>query len=224
MATTRIIPLHEIKWQSISETLLDRTDYAENAEKTNEGEYVSAYGCLPQHADVDFMLARKNYEYHKGQIRGNIIAYHIRQSFKPGEITPELANQIGHELVMNFTKGKYQFVVGTHTDKAHIHNHIVFNAISMDGSKKFRDPLRSARIIRRISDELCAQYGLSIVENPKQKSVTYDKWLGDKKTVTFKGKLAADIDAVISKCPKDFQEFLSEMEAAGYEIAPLFPA
>lgn len=96
-----------------------------------------------------------------------MIAYQIRQSFKPGEITPELANEIGYELGMRFTKGNHAFIVATHIDKAHIHNHIIYNSTSLDCTRKFRDFLGSGKAVRKISDRLCLEKGLSIIENPK---------------------------------------------------------
>ena len=140
MAATRLIPLHAAKGHTVAQSLGDRTDYAKNPEKTEKGELVTAYGCDPFTVDEEFMLQKRQYEQSHGrQNRETVIAYQIRQSFKPGEITPEEANRLGHELAMRFTKGKYAFIVATHTDRAHIHNHIVYNSVSMDGSRKYRN-------------------------------------------------------------------------------------
>ena len=107
----------------------DRTDYAQNPEKTEKGELVTGYECDPMTADEEFLLAKRQYLHITGRRQQNdVIAYQIRQSFKPGEITPEEANRVGYELGMRFTKGKHAFLVATHTDRAHIHNHIVFNS------------------------------------------------------------------------------------------------
>ena len=136
MAATRLIPLHANKGRTVAQSLSDRTDYAKNPEKTEKGELVTAYHCDPFTVDEEFMLQKRLYHQITGGSRNDkVIAYQIRQSFKPGEVTPEEANRLGHELAMRFTKGRYSFIVATHTDRAHIHNHIVFNATSIDGTK-----------------------------------------------------------------------------------------
>ena len=126
MAATRLIALHINKGKTIAQCLRDRTDYAQNPEKTEKGELVSGYECDPMTADEEFLLAKRQYLHITGRRQQNdVIAYQIRQSFKPGEITPEEANRVGYELGLRFTKGKHAFLVATHTDRAHIHNHIV---------------------------------------------------------------------------------------------------
>ena len=117
MAATRLIPLHENKGKTVSQCLKDRVDYAKNGEKTEEGEYVTAYECNPEIVDQEFYSARNEYVKEHRVPTHDVIAYQIRQSFKPGEITPEEANAIGYELAMKFTKGEYAFIVATHTDK-----------------------------------------------------------------------------------------------------------
>jgi len=106
---------------------------------------------------------------------------HLRQSFKPGEIDPAEANKIGYELAMRFTKGNHAFVVATHMDKGHIHNHIIFNSTNIDNTRKFTNPWLSSLVVRKISDFLCVVDGLSIIENPKPSKGHYGDWLGDKK-------------------------------------------
>lgn len=123
MAATRLIPLHINKGKTIAQCLAERTDYSQNGEKTKGGEYVSSYECDPETADQEFLLSKRQYEHITGRHQSrNIIAYQIRQSFKPGEVTPELANKIGFELAKRFTKGNHAFLVATHIDRAHIHN------------------------------------------------------------------------------------------------------
>ena len=140
MAAVRLIALHASKGRSVARCLEDRTDYAKNPEKTQKGELVTAYGCDPITVDEEFMLQKRLYFQITGKApRHDVIAYQIRQSFKPGEITPEEANRLGHELAMRFTKGRYSFIVATHTDRAHVHNHIVYNSTAMDGSRKFKN-------------------------------------------------------------------------------------
>ena len=110
----------------MAQSLGDRTDYAKNPEKTEKGELVTDFGCDPMTVDEEFLLQKRLYFQQTGKTqKSDVIAYQIRQSFKPGEITPEEANRLGHELAMRFTKGKFSFIVATHTDRAHIHNHIL---------------------------------------------------------------------------------------------------
>ena len=220
MATTRFISMHIGKGKSIAESIKGRTDYAKNPDKTDGGRLVSSFGCNARIVDSEFLLAKRQYAAITGrQIRKHdVLAYQIRQSFKPGEVTPEKANKIGYELAMRFTKSKYAFIVATHIDKAHIHNHIIFNSTALDCSRKFRDFLGSGKAVRRLSDQICLERGLSIIENPKRHGLSYDKWLGDKKPLSHREKLCHAIDAVLLERPADFDAFLLKMEAAGYEI------
>ena len=164
MAATRLIPLHANKGRTVAQSLGDRTDYAKNPEKTEKGELVTAYACDPMTVDEEFLLQKREYaQFTGGTRRDGIIAYQIRQSFKPGEITPEEANRLGHETAMRFTKGRYSFIVATHTDRAHIHNHIVFNSVSIDGKKKFRNFWLSSFALQRVRDLVCLENGLSVI-------------------------------------------------------------
>ena len=221
MATTRLIPMHVIKGQTVAHTVHERLSYAINPDKTNNGQLVKAYGCEPETAAGEMLLCKKEYETYIGRSeekKSDIVLYQIRQSFKPGEITPEKAQEIGYELAMSFTKGKYQFVVATHTDHAHIHNHIIFNSTSIDHTQKFRNFLRSSEAIRKISDKLCLENGLSIIEASKQGPSDYGKWLGDKKPLSWQEKLRQIIDAVMAQKPADFDTFLKLMAENGYEV------
>lgn len=221
MATTRLIPMHVIKGQSVAHTVHERLSYAINPDKTNSGQLVKAYGCEPETAAGEMLLCKKEYETYIGRSeekKSDIVLYQIRQSFKPGETTPEKAQEIGYELAMSFTKGKYQFVVATHTDHAHIHNHIIFNSTSIDHTQKFRNFLGSSEAIRKISDKLCLENGLSIIEAPKQGPSHYGKWLGDKKPLSWQEKLRQTIDAVMAQKPADFDTFLKLMAENDYEV------
>lgn len=211
--------MHQNKGKSIADCLADRTDYAKNPDKTNEGELLSSYQCDPRTVQAEFMLSKRQYDDITGRKQAsNIIAYQIRQSFMPGEISPELANKIGYELGMSFTKGNYAFIVATHIDKAHIHNHVIFNSTTLDCKKKFRDFLGSGRAIAKISDRICLENGLSIIEKPKRSKGHYGKWLGDNKPLSHSDKLRQTIDEVLAQKPKTFDEFLQLMQSAGYEI------
>lgn len=165
MAATRLIALHVNKGRTLLETLTKRTDYAKNPEKTEKGELVTGYECDPMTVDEEFFLTKKKYDQVSGRRYHNeVIAYQIRQSFKPGEVTPEEANEIGRELALRFTKGGYAFIVATHTDRAHIHNHIIFNSTNLDGTKKFRDFRRSGLTLQKVSDLICLEHGLSVIK------------------------------------------------------------
>lgn len=121
MAATRLIALHINKGKTVAQCLADRTDYSENAAKTEDGKYISAYACDAKTCDEEFLLSKRQYEHITGRTQAHdVIAYQIRQSFKPGEITPEEANKVGYETAMRFTKGKHAFIVATHVDRAHI--------------------------------------------------------------------------------------------------------
>lgn len=221
MATTRLIPMHVIKGQTVAHTVHERLSYAINPDKTNSGQLVKTYGCEPETAAGEMLLCKKEYETYIGRSeekKSDIVLYQIRQSFKPGEISPEKAQEIGYELAMSFTKGKYQFVVATHTNHAHIHNHIIFNSTSIDHTQKFRNFLGSSEAIRKISDKLCLENGLSIIESPKQGPSHYGKWLGDKKPISWQEKLRQTIDDVMSQKPADFDTFLKLMVENGYEV------
>ena len=205
------------KGRTVAQSLGDRTDYAKNPEKTEKGELVTAYGCDPFTVDEEFLLQKRTYEQIHGR-RGNdsIIAYQIRQSFKPEEITPEEANRLGHELAMRFTKGRYSFIVATHTDRAHVHNHIVYNSTSMDGSKKFRNFWLSSLALQRVSDLICLENGLSVISpRPYSERPNRAKYV---KRETVRETICADIDAALAGRPKDFKDFIKSMEKAGYEV------
>jgi hypothetical protein len=219
MAATWIKSLHQRKDRTIAQAISERTDYAKNPDKTNDGQLVTGYACDPRSADEEFLLAKREYEYITGRNQGkhNVLAYHIRQSFKPGETDAETANKIGYELALSFTHGKHSFIVATHVDKKHTHNHIIFNSTAINSDGKFNDFKRSGKVVRRISDLLCAQYGLSVIENPKpSKGENYAEWLGGKEP-SWQEKLRRKIDGVLPSC-SDFEGFLSAMKAAGYTV------
>ncbi|MCD7802853.1 MAG: relaxase/mobilization nuclease domain-containing protein, partial [Clostridiales bacterium] len=144
--------------------------------------------------------------------------YHLRQSFKPGEITPEKANKIGYDLAMSLTKGNHAFIVCTHVDKHHIHSHIIFNSTSLDCTRKFRNFWGSSFAIRRISDILCLENGLSVIKDPKPSRGSYGTWLGENKPLTNRQKLEQMIDGALAPDCKSYEDFLAAMQAAGVEV------
>lgn len=217
MAATRLIPLHQHKGKSVVSCLKDRTDYAQNPDKTEKGELVSSYQCSPLTVDEEFMLSKKLYEQATGRRqKSNVIAYQIRQSFKPGEITAEEANKIGYKLASRFLKGKHAFIVATHTDRAHIHNHIVFNSTALDGQRKFRNFWLSSFAIQKLSDMLCLEHQLSVIAykpyRERQKRVTYPP------KESNRDRLCSVIDEILQEKPADFEIFLQKLEQNGYEI------
>ena len=217
MAATRLIALHKNKGKSAAACLKSRTDYAQNPDKTQQGELVSSYECSPLTVDEEFMLSKRQYELATGRRqKSDVIAYQIRQSFRPGEITAEEANKVGYELAMRFTKGKYAFIVATHTDREHIHNHIIYNSTALDGTRKFRDFFFSGLAVQRLSDLICLEHQLSVIEikpyRERQKRTLYPP------KESNRDRLCSVIDSVLDEKPKDYEEFLQKLERQGYEV------
>ena len=198
----------------------ERHQYDQNPEKTQNGELVSSYMCSPDSAAEEFEISKQLYYQITGRSQPknrDIIMYRIIQSFKPGEVTPEEANRIGYELAMKFTGGKHQFVVSTHTDKEHIHNHIEFNSTNLDCDGKFQNVKDSYRILRRLNDEICRAHGLSVIEEPGNDA----KEPGEARAMRYgdshKEQLRQTIDHILPLC-QSFEDFLTRMQAEGYEI------
>ena len=217
MAATKLIAMHQNKGMSVQKCLKDRTDYAKNDEKTDDGKYISSYECNPDFVDLEFLQAKKLYFQTTGrQPKGDVIAYQIRQSFKPGEITPEEANEVGYETGMRFTKGKHAFIVATHIDKAHVHNHIIFNSTNIDCDRKFRDFWFSGLALQRLSDIICLEHGLSVI--PKVKPSERQRRTKYPERVSMRDVIREDILKCLDQKPADFEEFLKFLQAEGYEI------
>ena len=162
MATTKIMSIHINKGKTARQCITQRLDYIMNPNKTDGGILISSYACEPQTAADEFMLYRQEYlENTCREIENEILGYHVRQAFKPGEITPEDANAIGKELAEKITGGQNAFVVATHIDKHHIHNHIIFCSTDLDGQHKYRDVKCSAKDLAQLSDALCQEHSLS---------------------------------------------------------------
>ena len=216
MAATRLIALHKNKGKSVAACLKSRTDYVQNPDKTEQGELVSCYECSPLTVDEEFMLSKRQYELSTGRSqKSDIIAYQIRQSFKPGEITAEEANNVGYELAMRFTKGKHAFIVATHTDRHHIHNHVIFNSTALDGTRKFRDFFFSALAVQRLSDLICLEHQLSVIEKKpyreRQKRIVYPP------KESNRDRLCGIIDTILAEKPGDYEAFLQKLEQQGYK-------
>ena len=161
--------MHLNKGKTLAQCLHERTADAMNPDKTNAQELISSYECDPRTAENEFLLAKREYQVLNGRQKNDVIAYQVRQSFKPGEITLEEANRVGYEFAERFLKGNFAFIVSTHTDKAHIHNHIIWNSTTLDCKHKFRDFFRSGRAVRKLSDLICAEHNLSVIEKPHGK-------------------------------------------------------
>lgn len=221
MAITKIKP--------IKSTLKKALDYICNPKKTDEKILISDYGCSYETADIEF-----GFTLAQAADKGNNLAHHLIQAFDPGETTPEQAHEIGKRLADEVTKGQYEYVLTTHIDKGHVHNHIVFCAVNFIDYHKYNSNKKSYYQIRNTSDKICRESGLSIVKPGKQIEYTdkdgqrrarpakeqgrsYAEYAADKAGGSWKGKLKAAIDTVIPQA-KDFEDFLRRMEAAGYEV------
>lgn len=219
MAVTKIIAMHQNEGMTIAKSIESRTDYGMNPQKTENGKLVSSFACDPHTVVSEFVLSKKQYHSLTGRKQKNdILAYQVRQSFKPNEITPEEAHKIGYEFAERFLKGKHAFIVCTHTDKAHIHNHIYFNSTTLDCKRKFRDKFFISKDVARLSDLICIEHSLSVVENPQRRNTAYNKWEGYQKVPSLRDLLRNDIDEVLKNKPKDFDDFISQMKDKGYSI------
>lgn len=217
MAATRFMALHVNKGKTVAQCLADRTDYSENAAKTNNGEFITGYMCDPKTCDQEFLLSKREYLHKRGfEAKRNIIAYQIRQSFAPGEITPEEANQVGYETAMRWTKGEHAFIVATHVDRAHIHNHIIYNSTNLKCDRKYADFWGSGKALQKVSDLVCIEHGLSVIE-PRKKSER-GKYINEHFAPSIRDEIRKDIREILSTNPGSLDDFLKILEAKGYEI------
>ena len=220
MATSQLMPLHCGKGRSIGTAISKIIDYVKNPDKTDHGQLITSYQCDSRIADAEFLFMKKLYQQKTGRVRGrdDVIAYHLRQSFVPGEIKPEEANRLGKELAQRFTKGKNAFIVCTHIDKKHIHNHVIFSAVTTEYDRKFRNFWNSSKALRRLNDTICIENGYSIVENPQRHGQSYNKWLGDQAGLPHREQIRLAIDDALARKPQSFDELLDFLKQAGYEI------
>ena len=204
MAITKIHP--------IKSTLKKALDYITNPAKTDEKLYVSSFGCGIETADIEFDKTRL-----RAMNKGNNLAHHLIQAFEPGEVTPEQAHEIGRRLADEVLGGKYEYVIATHIDKGHCHNHIIFCAVDFAEHKKYISNRKSYGFIRRTSDRLCAENGLSVVVPGAQRGKHYVEWDAQRKGTSYKAKLKIAIDRLIP-LSADMDDLLRRLEAEGYEI------
>lgn len=225
MATTRFMTRHIGSGKTIMETLKDGFDYGKNPHKTRNGDLIIAYECDPATADAEFLLSKAKYKAITGREQKkdkDVLYYHLRQAFPPGEVDAETALKISYDLALRWTKGKHAFFVVSHIDRPHPHCHIYYNSTSLDCTRKFRDFIGSARAFRRLSDRVCLEHGLSIIEHPKLHSKGkfkhYGQWISDNKPLTFQERLKAQIDICLAEKPPNMAAFLQAMTIAGYEV------
>ena len=207
MAVTKIKP--------VKSTLKKALDYIQNPDKTDGKMLVSSFGCSPETADIEFAFTIA-----QALDRGNNLAHHLIQSFEPGEVDYQKAHEIGKQLADAVTKGQYEYVLTTHIDKGHVHNHIIFCAVNFVDHHKYNSNKRSYYGIRNMSDRLCRENGLSVVVPQKGgKGKSYAEYLAEKTGTSWKGKLKIAVDGLIPQV-SSFEELLSRLQAAGYEIKP----
>ena len=192
--------------------------YILNPEKTDEKLLVSSYGCASETAAREFEWTRKKAE-QKGMNPVRIIARHVIQSFEIGEVTPELAHEIGKQFADEILGGKYEYVLTTHIDKDHVHNHLIFNAVDFVDYHAYKSYKRIYYDMREVSDRLCKENGLSVIPPSQNKGMSYKEYTEAKRGTSWKQKLKQTIDRLVITA-KDYDDFLRLMQEAGYEIKP----
>ena len=200
------------KTHPIKTTLNKAIAYICNPGKTDETLLVSSFGCSAETADIEFSWTRRH-----AIDKGTNLGRHLIQAFSPGEVTPKQAHEIGMKLANEVLGGKYEFVLTTHIDKGHIHNHIIFNSVSFVDYRKYHSNKQSYHFIRRTSDRLCKEYGLSVIVPGQDKGKRYIEHTTEKAGTSYKAKLKTVIDRLIPQV-SDFEELLKRLEAEGYEI------
>ena len=206
MAVTKIHP--------IKSTLKKALDYIENPAKTDEKMLVSSFACSYETADIEFELLLS-----QAMQKGNNLAHHLIQSFAPGETTPEQAHEIGRQLADEVLQGKYPYVLTTHIDKDHVHNHLIFNAVDFVDYHAYKSYKRIYYDMREVSDRLCKENGLSVIPPSQNKGMSYKEYTEAKRGTSWKQKLKQTIDRLVITA-KDYDDFLRLMQEAGYEIKP----
>ena len=220
MAISNILPRKTMRNRTRLQSMTERHNYDQKAEKTKDGELVSSFMCSPETAAKEFEESKLLYHQLTGRKqppKRDVIMYRVIQSFKPGEVSPEEANRIGYELAMKFTGGQHQFVVATHVDKKHIHTHIEFNSTNINCDGKFKNVKNSYLVLRRLNDDLCRAHGLSVIENPKPSAKKQKEIAAANYGTSHKEQLRQTIDRVIPDC-RGYDDFLARMRAEGYEV------
>ena len=200
------------KTHPIKSTLKAAIDYICNPEKTDGKLLVSSYGCTAETADIEFAWTRRH-----AIDKGTHLGRHLIQAFEPGEVSPEEAHEIGMQLAKEILGGKYEFVLTTHIDKGHIHNHLIFNAVSFTDHKHYHSNKQSYHYIRRTSDRICKEHGLSVIIPGQDKGKSYIEHQAAQAGTSYKAKLKAAIDRLIP-ASADFEDLLLRLQREGYEI------
>ena len=200
------------KTHPIKSTLKAAIDYICNPEKTDGKLLVSSYGCAAETADIEFAWTRRH-----AIDKGTNLGRHLIQAFQPGEVTPEQAHEIGMELAREILGGRYEFVLTTHIDRDHVHNHLIFNAVSFADHKHYHSNKRSYHFIRRTSDRICKEHGLSVIVPGQDKGKSYIEHQAERTGTSYKAKLRATIDRLLPGC-HDLEELLVRLQREGYEL------
>ena len=200
------------KTHPIKSTLKAAIDYICNPDKTDGKMLVSSFGCAAETADIEFEWTRRH-----AIDKGTHLGRHLIQAFEPGEVTPEEAHRIGMELAREVLGDKYEFVLTTHIDKDHVHNHLIFNAVSFTDHKHYHSNKRSYHEIRRASDRLCKEHGLSVIVPGRDKGKSYIEHQAAQNGTSYKAKLKAAIDRLIP-VSSSLEDLLARLQREGYEI------
>ncbi|MDY3781093.1 MAG: relaxase/mobilization nuclease domain-containing protein, partial [Candidatus Faecousia sp.] len=200
------------KTHPIKSTLKAAIDYICNPAKTDGKLLVSSFGCAAETADIEFEWTRRH-----AIDKGTNLGRHLIQAFAPGEVSPEEAHEIGVELAREILGGQYEFVLTTHIDKGHIHNHLLWNAVSFTDHRHYHSNKRSYHYIRRTSDRICKEHGLSVIIPGKEKGKSYIEHQATQAGTSYKAKLKATIDRLIP-ASADFEDLLLRLQMEGYEI------
>ena len=200
------------KTHPIKSTLKAAIDYICNSDKTDGKLLVSSFGCAAETADIEFEWTRRH-----SIDKGTHLGRHLIQAFEPGEVSPEEAHEIGMQLAKEILGGKYEFVLTTHIDKGHIHNHLIFNAVSFTNHKHYHSNKHSYHEIRQASDRLCREHGLSVIVPGRDKGKSYIEHQAAQNGTNYKAKLKAAIDRLIPKS-SSLEDLLARLQREGYEI------
>ena len=200
------------KTHPIKSTLKSAIDYICNPDKTDGKLLVSSFGCAAETADIEFAWTRRH-----AIDKGTNLGRHLIQAFEPGEVTPEEAHRIGMELARETLGGKYEFVLTTHIDKDHVHNHLIFNAVSFQDHRHYHSNKRSYHEIRRTSDRICKEHGLSVIVPGRDKGKSYIEHQAEQNGTSYKAKLRSAIDRLLPGCT-DLEDLLRRLQREGYEL------
>ena len=207
MAITKIKPIRG--------TVNKALTYILDPQKTDDAFYVSSYGCAASDAAAKEFEWTRNLAVQQGMQMPKVLARHLIQSFDIGEVTPEEAHEVGKQLADEWLKGKYEYVIATHIDKGHCHNHIIFNAVNYVDFHAYRSNKRTYRELRQLSDEICKEHGLSVIPPSQNKGTGYKEYTEAKRGTSWKQKLKQTIDRLVITA-KDYDDFLRLMQEAGY--------